>query len=633
MVEAGRGAWITRWSRAPLSALPALFLLLGLPLGFLFAIILPPLQAPDEVAHFYRAYNVSTGACVPPAYQNVPFALNQLQNGFPARVERSWPVHFQDYRALMHSTWREGEDAHIRNVSANTYTCIPYLAAAVGLELAKITSQSALMLLYGARLANLLLYLGLTYLALRILPVGQLILFCLALMPMTLHQAASASADAPTIATSFLFIAYVTYLAFDPRIITISPRQITILVGLLLIDALCKFNGWLLLLSLLIPAKKLGTTKRKAALVCGMFALFAISALSWQHIDHSNYAQFDQYRASMEVYQSRNLNFVWKRPLDFSEVLLRSWTTYGYPYAVEFVGKLGWVSVPLPDWVTPVYLLMLFLAASVIGQASLLPGARVIAGVVFLGSFVSTFIVLWVLEMTQPAYQYIETHRALITGVQGRYFIPFALTLFLFISNNRLRWHPKLIVTACAAIIVTVDSTALVTIYRSFYRDVPPPRVLDAMIPDRSMRRTAGPLHDGDSFSQSFVPHSDYLSRVELAVATYGKTIPSGWLRIRLLDLSNNHEIASWRTPLTSIRDNASFDLDFTPIPNSRNKSYMMALEPVQLPAGYSVTVWLSDEDVYPEGASHLNGRDLGADTAFRTYVSPPSVLRMIQLQ
>ena len=38
-----------------------LFAMLALAFGFLYAFVLPPLQAPDEFAHFYRAYSVSEG--------------------------------------------------------------------------------------------------------------------------------------------------------------------------------------------------------------------------------------------------------------------------------------------------------------------------------------------------------------------------------------------------------------------------------------------------------------------------------------------------------------------------------------------------------------------------------------------
>ena len=65
----------------------------------------------------------------------------------------------------------------------------------------------------GARIGNLLFFVAVLYLALRIAPVCRPVLFCLALMPMTIHQAASASADGPTIASAFLLFAYVLHLA------------------------------------------------------------------------------------------------------------------------------------------------------------------------------------------------------------------------------------------------------------------------------------------------------------------------------------------------------------------------------------------------------------------------------------
>ncbi len=63
------------------------------------------------------------------------------------------------------------------------------------------------MIIYLARFANLLLYVLIVYSAIKLTPVHKWVFFLLALMPMTLYEAASLSADSFTIAVSFLLIA------------------------------------------------------------------------------------------------------------------------------------------------------------------------------------------------------------------------------------------------------------------------------------------------------------------------------------------------------------------------------------------------------------------------------------------
>ena len=214
---------------------------------------------------------------------------------------------------------------------------------------------------------------------------------------------------------------------------------------------------------------------------------------------------------------------------------------------------------------------------------------------------------------------------------QGRYLFP-ALSAIAVLTAVGLESLPmwnescsRVLVTLLAVLNVAILCGIIVPTYWS--TEQRPGRVPDVMVSDALMRTTAGPLHDGDSLMQSFVAHGNDLSRVEIEVATYTKVIPSGWLRIQLLEGTGDREVASWRIPLSGVADNSFVALDFPPIPDSQNKPYAIVIEPNQAPAGYAVTVWLSDHDVYPDGVCRLNGRDLHADTSFRTFAAPAAAL------
>jgi hypothetical protein len=473
--------WLARllaWDATEI--LPPLFLALGGLLGLLFAVLMPPLQIPDEPAHFYRAFAISNGACVSPADQAVPLALQQLSAIFPNRVETHHPVRFQDYKRLMGTRWMDGGLIHIQlpglprgaNVNASIYNCAPYLASAAGVELAKLTSQSAIILFYSARLANLALYLLAVYVALRILPFGRPVLFCLALMPMTLHQAASVSADAATIASAFLLFAYVLYLAFDPRIVAVSGRHLIALGGLLLFTTLCKFNPWFILLLLLIPSSKFGTTRRKLLTAGAFLALVLLAAVAWQSIDRANILAFKAGKANLGIDTDGNLAFILHHPLRFLAIFAHSCWLFWNDYATEFVGYFGWISFPLPAWLVKAYLGLLIAAALVsetrvrITLKDRLIGAGIVAG-----STVSIFALLWAFETPQSylATEIIGLGPRVNPGIQGRYFIPFAPILLMAISSTRLRLPSLPVVAACLGMVLIADGVALASIHRAYY--------------------------------------------------------------------------------------------------------------------------------------------------------------------
>ena len=475
---------------APLPGKPArdateslawIFLGLGCVLGICFAILMPPLQVPDEVAHLYRSLSVSDGSCLPPDAQTVPLAISRLQILFPAAVERQRLVHFEEYRRLMRTAWSDGPPIPVANLTGNIYSCAPYIASAAAIELAKLSSQSAIVLFYSARLANLAAYLALVYVALRIAPVGRPVFFCLALMPTAIHLAASVSADALTIASAFLLIAYVLYLAFDPLVDSLSMFRFVILGGLVVFATLCKSNLWFVLLLLLIPSSKFGSLKRKLLAGGAAVAVVVLVSAAWQTAVHDNMMALVRAKTALDIDVNSNLRFILHQPGVFLASVGRSGRLLGDVYATQFVGCLGWLSVSLPKWLVESYLGFLLIAALVSEvRVKLTAGNRLICAVVVAGSLVSVFALLWVFEMRQ---EYLATavaslHRGAVQGVQGRYFIPFAPLLFLLLPNTRIRVKTSWIVAACIAMVVISGGIGISTVYKAYYSSRTPRHVL-----------------------------------------------------------------------------------------------------------------------------------------------------------
>src|SRR5271163_2299778 len=157
--------------------LPRLFLALALLLGVPFALLNPPLQAPDEFAHFYRAYGVSEGQFVAHDLTQVPRSVVALTREFPIHLETAHRIHAQDLLADLGTPLRESDSTGVPNEGMGMYSFVPYLASGTAIRLGRLFSASPLALLYLARLGNGLVYALLVFIALRLLPDFRVLLF------------------------------------------------------------------------------------------------------------------------------------------------------------------------------------------------------------------------------------------------------------------------------------------------------------------------------------------------------------------------------------------------------------------------------------------------------------------------
>src|ERR1039458_2412358 len=286
--------------------IPTLFVALALPLGIGYVFLMPPLQVADEGAHLVRAYGISQGHCIATVETMVPRTLDELEARFPDHVESVGRVTMAELRNLLRAPLHSESVVPATAVASNLYSCVPYMFEASVLRFGTMWGASPLALLYLARLANLGAFIAITWLALRMLPDFRLLLLLLALMPMTLHQAASASADGFSTAATFFLCAYVLRLAFDGRNVIVQRLQYLVLIAAVVAVSLAKFNIWLILLVFLIPAAKLGSSRARwlalaACVVCACGAAFA-----WQYANRHNIETFRLHTLGSGVDQVAN---------------------------------------------------------------------------------------------------------------------------------------------------------------------------------------------------------------------------------------------------------------------------------------------------------------------------------------
>jgi uncharacterized membrane protein len=406
------------------------FLIIGLIYGLCFLIATPALQVPDEYEHFYRALYVSEGHVFPEKVGNMSgvYVPESVQST-ASEISHDWFSFIKDrddkiniiplLNIGFNSQNRVFED--ISRIAVVTYSPVPYIISAFAITLGKLLNLSPIILIYLGRLANLLVWVFLTYLAIRIIPIHKWVLFMVALIPMTLFEAASLSADSLILGLSFLIVAIFFKYAFDENKKSINIKDVYILFILVLLLSLSKQIYFvLLLLIFLIPSEKFGG--RKKMFYTAGFLLLAILLISggWSLLVKDLYVPIVP-----QISISGQILYILGDPLRFPYALLKTFFYRGLSYQLLFVGNF-WLDIPLPIWWIGAFV------TSIVPVALLDKSRHLISKKQKLISL-SIFIMIFLLVCAFVYISWTVVGQNMIDGIQGRYFIPILPLLFLLL--------------------------------------------------------------------------------------------------------------------------------------------------------------------------------------------------------
>ncbi|EKQ52699.1 MAG: putative membrane protein [Methanobacterium sp. Maddingley MBC34] len=392
------------------------FLILCLIFGIGFLLATPHFQVPDEPEHLLKSVHLSEGQIIP---------------------EKS-------------------------KVFAAFYPPIPYIASASVMFIGNLFNFSPRDLIYPGRFVNLILYALIVYLAIRLTPVHKWVFTLLALMPMTLYEAASLSADSFTIAISFLLIAIFFKLAFDDTKKEVNMNDILILFVLGLMIALSKqIYIVLLLLFFSIPLYKF-ENRKKMFLIIGSVSLPLILIIEgWSFLVQGAYVPIsDQVSVHSQIF------FILSNPIAFLQVFSNTISHNFNYYLVSFVGTFGWIDThldtPLPNILVYIYMIVLILGSLIDNNEFNVNLKQKLVSLVTLSL---TFISIFVLEYIA----WTTVGNNIIEGVYGRYFIPIAPLFFLLFYNKKFKFDNNRLSIVIICFIVFILLISLFMIIKRFY--------------------------------------------------------------------------------------------------------------------------------------------------------------------
>jgi uncharacterized membrane protein len=400
---------------------PEIFVVLALLVFGLTAALATPLSAGyDEETHLIRAWemahlyfvpNEKLGAQLPfPAlYWDLSYRRQPL-------VEAVEPGFWAKYGSL-------GIDArdymYANVVTRSVYSPVLLLPQALVLRYLGLKLHlPALPVYYACRIAGLLCYMLLGWLAVRLIPFGKWLLAILILSPMAVFQAATINTDAITNGIGFLFVAATLALAWRPEI---RWRQWLALFALLALLFVSKVNllSLALLPFLLIRRSRFRMRYGFALLVMAALALFAVEVAGWSVVAYSRLT-----RALEGANPREQVMFILSNPLLFVQIIARDIWTNTPAYMQGWVGVYGYNYWPVPAITYLVYPVAVLLGLRRAGEEPLPERrTRLVLAAVFVVGYLLSIISLYV--------AFTPARSLLVAGVQGRYFTVIMPLLFL----------------------------------------------------------------------------------------------------------------------------------------------------------------------------------------------------------
>ena len=399
-----------------------IFVTVGMFFGFVLIFIVPPFQSPDEYNHFYRAFQVSEGHWFSEKIKNnrlggtLPVALDSLRQLFqPLKGDAAAKCRAGDMHTAGQLKLLEDERRFIDFPNTAIYAPTAYLPQAAGIFLARQFTDRVLLLFYGARFFNLLVWLALVWAAVRRMPFHRWVMATLALLPASLAIAASCNDDVLTNGLAFYLIAIFC------RGISGNPASKFEYLGPLLLISVNKlvFAPFALLAGWQHRLDWKNSFRRSLFPLAG--ALVVASA--WGRLANDRFVPYDRYDPTVRDAQTLNpgvdppaqMTFVLEHPWQFAKIVAHSFVRAIPSMGAHWVGKFGWEKNYLPAWILA--LLWLALAGLVFTEENpLRPAQRL-----WLAAVILLSVALWAITMYAL---WCPVGATVIDNWQSRYFIP-----------------------------------------------------------------------------------------------------------------------------------------------------------------------------------------------------------------
>lgn len=414
-----------------------IFLIAALTLGTVMSLVIGLNTVPDEPSHIDTAYSISNEIMGIPE-STKPGYLYKRAEDVDMAAEEKQSLNVYHYERLYRQLFSMSRDDNLvecagRNNLGNA-SKVYYIPQAMGITIGRICGFGMLSTMMLGRLLALISYTIITYIALRKIPFAKLSLSLIGVLPISLQQAASFSYDGMINAVAFLYLSYCLCIIYGNNRIKWTEIAVLAISGSMLATVKGGVYVPLCFMPLLVWSVRKALSVREKKYIT---AVVLINIFSFMRGNLINTIQRFM-RASGSVTggssssQIYTFSDILEKPVKFIGMFVNTFYKQGDSYLRNLLGgNLAWREVNI-SWFVVVCTLLLLLLSCITSakEKSIRIQEKVYLGIVAIGTFCCIELSM-LLAWTPITIKY-------ITGVQGRYFIPFLLVVLVAMRGSLL---------------------------------------------------------------------------------------------------------------------------------------------------------------------------------------------------
>jgi predicted membrane protein len=408
--------------------LEQIFLTIAIPLGVLYMLVFPMAGTPDELAHYYRSYEISMGHVTSQfkdglGGREMPRAVSQI---FENLVDDTAHIKYEEIIDTLKIKTDPNDKVFIDFSTSALYSPLCYLPQAIGIGVGRILHLPTTLTFYTGRLANFACFLMIIYFALKYMPIKKNSFLCLLLLPIVFQAAVSLSPDALTIAVALSLISFVLYMKYTKKGLMTNKE-------FALMGVLCVFMSMLKIVYLpicflifLIPKERFKNNKERYIKTISILLVAILINLVWLV-----YSSKFLIESNPGVNSGEQVKFILTHPISYLKILMDTLTDNYLTYVMTGMGSsLGWLAIYINQSYLFLYLILIIfvVVTDQDKKKKLKEGEKWWIALLTIGVIVLIFTSLYV--------QWNPVGNSMINGVQGRYFMPVALMGILLIGNK-----------------------------------------------------------------------------------------------------------------------------------------------------------------------------------------------------
>ncbi len=408
------------------------FLIIALLMGTLILTLLPSMKvAWDEAYHFRGAYLMSiTGT----AYTNevIETYLNDEKVEdicYPQTKEENAQINKYMGEELNYTEADAGNiavKAQMREIKD-----VGHLASSVGINIGRILKLPFPVMYLLGRICNLLMYITITYFAIKNAKVGKRVLTLIALMPTAMVAASTYSYDATLSACMFLAMSLMLSAFADEKTKITWKWYIAFVVSMFVVCSIKMVYAPMFILFVFMPKDRFKDKKTMYMMKAGLFVLclFIVAIMILPTL--INPPETGDTRDTELTSVSGQLNFIMTNKVYYASLLLKSIMGNMFDFMADISGLGLFGHMGQYPFIGVIGLMVILVAVTDKSEYNIKPYVKLLSG----GLVFAVLCLIWTaLYMSFTAVGYNE-----IVGVQGRYYIPLMLSTYVIFNSDKIK--------------------------------------------------------------------------------------------------------------------------------------------------------------------------------------------------